>query len=269
MAQKKNTKEWAIGKLRQQIQGVMPLGSQGLDSSAFKKWTRDTEVAIESIFGKGSRHISDFKNVDYLPRPYFEDTTEAEKHAAFISGLNDAQAILQSMIEEVHEYWGLDQTAETAIDADRPPANNKVLVVHGHDSGTKETVARFLTKIGLEPVILHEQANRGRTIIEKFEDYSDVSFALALLTPDDFGGIADKPKSPEPRARQNVIFEFAYLIGKLGRKRVIGLKRGEVTLPSDYAGVLYVPFDDAGAWRMSVVKELKALGYSVDANKAL
>jgi hypothetical protein len=86
--------------------------------------------------------------------------------------------------------------------------NQKVFLVHGHDDGTKETVARFLSKIGLEPVILHEQPNKGRTIIEKFQDYSDVSYAIVLLTPDDIGAAFKKKETLSPRARQNVVFEF-------------------------------------------------------------
>ncbi len=147
--------------------------------------------------------------------------------------------------------------------------NRKVFVVHGHDHGMKETVARFLELIDLEPVILHEQANEGRTIIEKFEDYSDVSYAIVLLTPDDLGRPSEGDIEPSPRARQNVIFEFGYFIGKLGRDRVCGLKRGNVEILSDYSGVLYIDFDASGTWKLLLIKEMKAVGFEIDANKAL
>ena len=67
------------------------------------------------------------------------------------------------------------------------PTTNKVFIVHGHDEGMREAVARFLERIGFEAIILHEQANQGRTVIEKIVTHGDVGFAVVLLTPDDDG----------------------------------------------------------------------------------
>lgn len=135
-------------------------------------------------------------------------------------------------------------------------SSRRVFVVHGHDSEVKETVARFLEKLGLEPVILHEQPSQGRTIIEKFEvSSSDVAFAVVLLTPDDAGGTKEDPTYLQPRARQNVILELGYFLGRLGRTRVCALHREGVELPSDYQGVLYIEFDSAGAWKAKLAQE--------------
>lgn len=132
----------------------------------------------------------------------------------------------------------------------------KVFVVHGHDGEAKETVARFLEKLGLDPVILHEQPNQGRTLIEKFEISSnDVAFAVVLLTPDDLGRAANGSSDLRARARQNVILELGYFLGRLGRTRVCALHRGGVELPSDYQGVVYIEFDSAGAWRAKLAQE--------------
>src|SRR5207244_1787432 len=95
----------------------------------------------------------------------------------------------------------------------------KAFVVHGHDSEMKEAVARFLQTLEIEPVILHEQASRGRTVIEKIEDNSDVGFAIVLMSPDDVGAAASESTSLQPRARQNVILELGYFLGKLERNR--------------------------------------------------
>jgi len=124
-------------------------------------------------------------------------------------------------------------------------------------------VARFLEKLDIEPIILHEQADRGQTIIEKFEKHSEVAFAIVLLTPDDIGG--QDNSSLRKRARQNVIFEFGYFIGKLGRSNVCGLYCDGVELPSDYTGVLYTKAE--GGWQLNIIRELKAAGFSVDANR--
>ena len=154
-------------------------------------------------------------------------------------------------------------------EVDPVPLNTTdVFIVHGRDNGLKETVARFVSRLGLNPVILHEQADRGRTVIEKFEDHAEVGFALVLLTPDDVGGFAGG--ETRPRARQNVVFELGYFLGLLGRSRVVALRQGEdLELPSDYAGVIYTAVDPAGAWKFLLVRELRAAGFSVDANQAL
>lgn len=136
------------------------------------------------------------------------------------------------------------------------PDSNKVFLVHGHDNEAKEGTARFLQKLGLYPIVLHEQPNSGRTIIEKFEVYSgDIAFAVILLTPDDFGGIAATPEARKPRARQNVVIELGYFMGRLGRSRVCALHKGGVELPSDYQGVLFIELDPAGAWKAKLAQE--------------
>ena len=141
-------------------------------------------------------------------------------------------------------------------------SNSKsVFVVHGHDKAMESQVARFLERLDLIPIILHEQANKGRTIIEKFEGHSsDVGFAVVLLSPDDIGSA--KGGTPAPRARQNVILELGYFIGKLGRDRVCALHAGEVELPSDLHGVVWVPY--SGDWKLKLIQELRAAGISVN-----
>ncbi len=174
------------------------------------------------------------------------------------------------MIDEIKEYWDDEnQTpAPSAIHKNKQINMDEVFVIHGRDDGTKQTVARFLETLGLVPVILHEQANLGRTIIEKFEEHAQVGFAVALLMPDDLGSLKGEETKLNPRARQNVIFEFGYFIGKLGRKRVCALVKGDVEKPSDYDGVLYIPWDDSGGWKMRLIEELKTSGFKIDANRA-
>lgn len=148
------------------------------------------------------------------------------------------------------------------------PMSNKVFIVHGHDGEARETVARFLGNIGFEPIILHEQANKGRTIIEKVEANADVGFAVVLLTPDDLGR-AKGDTELEPRARQNVLLELGYFMARLGRDKVCALRKGEVSIPSDFAGVVWETMDDAGAWKQKLARELGAAGHTVDWNKVM
>lgn len=145
--------------------------------------------------------------------------------------------------------------------------SKKVFLVHGHNNEVKETVARFLEKIDLHPIILHEQANKGQTIIEKFEEYSDVSYAVVLMSPDDVGNTISNKKNLNFRARQNVIFELGYFFGKLGRKNVCALLNGDIERPSDYDGIIYIGFDNNDGWKMLLAKELKQAGLEFDGNK--
>ena len=115
-----------------------------------------------------------------------------------------------------------------------------------------------------EAVILHEQASQGMTIIEKIEAHGDVGFAVVLLTPDDSG--AKKGSEAVSRARQNVILELGYFIGRLGRARVTALRRGDVEVPSDFGGVVYENFDSGGGWKQALAKELAAAGFEIDWN---
>jgi predicted nucleotide-binding protein len=144
---------------------------------------------------------------------------------------------------------------------------NKVFVVHGHDEAALQSVARFMEQLGLEAIILREQPDQGRTIIEKFEDCArEVGFAVVLMTPDDIGQTATELQHTS-RARQNVIFELGYFAGKLGRGRACLLRRGDVEIPSDLYGVIYTDLDVADGWKLRLVRELKAAGLDFDANR--
>ncbi len=149
-------------------------------------------------------------------------------------------------------------------------SKSDIFLVHGHDNELKELVARFLEKIGLNVIILHEQPNQGKTIIEKFEEYAHVNFALIILSQDDLGNRKDKIGKAELnfRARQNVIFEHGFFIGKLGRNRVIALKKGELEIPSDLKGVLYINLESAD-WKIEVCKELYNAGLKILMNNLL
>ena len=144
--------------------------------------------------------------------------------------------------------------------------SNKIFIVHGHDDSAKNELARFIEKIGLKAIILHEQASGGNTIIEKIEEYANtVGFAIILYTACDKGK-SKKEDDLKDRARQNVVFEHGYFVGKLGRNRVIALNKENIETPSDIDGVLYIPMDSAGAWKTQIVQELKTAGYTIDAN---
>lgn len=144
---------------------------------------------------------------------------------------------------------------------------SKVFIVHGRDDLAKYSAARFVEKLGLSAVILHEQVNAGKTIIEKIEEHTNVGFALVLYTPCDSGGLVGD--TAKPRARQNVVFEHGYLIAKLGRHNVCALVKSSVEVPNDISGVVYITLDEHNAWQLALAKELRNSGFDIDMNKAI
>lgn len=171
---------------------------------------------------------------------------------------------VRGLKEEIDEHR---QFTAPQIEEPVAASTREVFIVHGHDDGAREAVARFLEKIGFKPIILHEQSNQGRTIIEKVEAHGDVGFAVVLLTPDDEG--CKRGGSPSPRARQNVILELGYFIGRLGRQHVLALKRDDLEIPSDFGGVVYETFDAGGSWKQAVGRELQDAGFEIDWNKVM
>lgn len=174
---------------------------------------------------------------------------------------------LRDLLAERLEGAAVAVSVEPARAARAP--GNRVFIVHGRDDAAKEAAARFIARLDFQPIILHEQPNAGRTIIEKLEGHLDVDFAVVLLTPDDVGGLAGDPPQLQNRARQNVVLELGLFIGALGRGRVCALHKGNLELPSDFDGVVYIPMDDAGGWHLLLAREMKQAGMNVDLNRAM
>jgi len=198
------------------------------------------------------------------PVPFYKKVDEFYSDVDYrVRGLHS----ILNRLELIPEAPELKQASPQQQAGHSREISRRVFIVHGHDEAAKESVARLLQTLDLEPIILHEKPNQGRTIIEKFEDYSDVGFAVVLLTPDDVGAAKEERGNLRPRARQNAIFELGFFIGKLGRERVCALHKGNVKILSDFSGVLWIPLDEAGAWKLKLGQEMKAAELDVDLNK--
>jgi predicted nucleotide-binding protein len=185
-------------------------------------------------------------------------------------------AWLQALVARL-DLYAEPEVGQFRESASKEPFSNRIFIIHGHDHDFKDAVAGFLRSLDFEPIILHEKANESLTIFEKFLKYADVGFAVALFTPDDYGGPATNidndgrrlrdAASHESRARQNVVFETGFFYGRLERGRVVALRKGDVSIHSDMNGVLYIPVDAAGHWKRDLAREIKVFYPALDLNR--
>lgn len=266
-----------IRKLKRRIEEINGLSSSGIQHGDAKVQTAESNIreAIREVFGQNSPEFHDHRYHNIWAGGYVMDESEYEMQQKFLSGIPQTVGILEGLIGRLEEKRAdlaeFDPSPfknSTNLFA-APALTRQVFVVHGHDEEAKQSVARFLEKLRLEAVILSERPNEGRTVIEKFEKNSDVGFAIVLLTPDDLGYRRDHPDELRSRARQNVILELGYFVGRLSRSRVCALYKGTVEMPSDFHGVIYLPMDDGAGWKLKLASELKQAGIEIDLNLAI
>ncbi|XDF33605.1 nucleotide-binding protein [Paracidovorax avenae] len=209
----------------------------------------------------------------FIPQIKAEDQASS---VAFIGGpsytyqaIGRATDVTDEFIEGAIGYKKALQETKGNTQKGKEGEPKRVFIVHGHDESAQNKAARFVERLGFEAIILHEKSSSGRTIIEKIEHYSDVGFAIVLYTPDDVGNVKSAPDNLNVRARQNVVFEHGYLIGRLGRQNVSALVDGKLELPNDISGVVYISLDEGSAWQLQLAKEMKQSGYKIDMNKLI
>lgn len=229
-------------------------------SNEYSKWSLYNKELLETLFTTSERSEA-YNSVASIKMP----TTLSEAIEHFQENIDTKIHRIESIIDRLEFNLPSSSVQEPMKNH---PKSNRVFVVHGHDEIAKTNLEIFLREIGLEPVVLHRQADEGQTIIEKFEKHSDVGYAFILLTPDEIAYLKsetskdDTTRKTEFRARPNVIFEFGYFVGKLGRSRVCCLHTGNVSLPSDVSGMIYKRYENKiEEVAYDVIKDLKAAGY--------
>lgn len=233
-----------------------------LDSTSLDKLRRKGRMLITNIYSEKSNYLKDFRNISFYPSVYPSDASYDLE--CWNRGRNNIINLVNTMLEEQELFGSKNNKKINSIAKD----SNKVFIVHGHDETAKINVARFVEKLGLKAIILHEQASKGKTIIEKFEEQAlSSSFSIILLTPDDIGYAKGEKDHETYRARQNVIFELGYFCGALGRKNVSVLYKDGVEIPNDYMGVVYTRLDESEGWKLNLAKEMKQAGLEIDMNK--
>jgi predicted nucleotide-binding protein len=238
----------------------------------YQIWKTEVENLIIYQFGENSSLYYSFSEGD----SEHEECNFNKAHGYIIGSLRAALNTIRFVAKTKRgETRGEKTPAEAIREINREEGipikdGKKVFIVHGHDERLKNQLEIFLTEIGLEPVILHRKPDEGLTVIEKFEKHSDVGYAFILLTPDDISYSAseentpDEEKKREMRARQNVIWEFGFFVGRLGRNKVCCLYKEGVTLPTDIHGMLYKKITDrVEEVAFAILKDLRAAGYDL------
>ena len=221
------------------------------------------ELFIKRVYGTDSEYLDHLQSIPFQNYGYDSESLEENKKT-WNEGKKFYKNICEVFIEEIAKFD--DQTNDLVKPSELHVISNKIFVVHGHDDEMLYAVESFILTIEKEPIILRKQPNKGRTIIEKFEDYSDVDFAIVLFSPDDEGRAKTEDKF-KPRPRQNVVFELGFFIGKLGRNKVVVLHRTitDFEMLSDFTGVLFEPYETG--WELKIARELKSAGCEIDLNK--
>ncbi len=282
------SREEAYQKIQARIEKGQQLRSEDIRSNERKKagrerkdWSEDNKILLLSLFGEESTAVAQYIHFDnFLDSRSLERFSPAVPYHVrrlrlYEERMNSSIKSLEEILRELGLYDKPSDIQRTSVNEDTSDSfarifGDKVFIVHGHDDEAKETVARFVGNFGIEATILHEQANRGQTIPEKFEEHaSEAGFAIILLTPDDVGASKDETDNLKPRARQNVVLELGYFWGRLGRGRVCVLHKGGVELPSDMQGILYVPMDNFDGWKHKLAREMKQAGLPIDPEKLL
>lgn len=216
----------------------------------------------------------------YIPAIHFDngpfnaafDVPIQEVHRSLARSKASNIVLLEQAIETLNERLaeaGVLASSSQNTSRSNAHESRKVFLVHGRDDAAKNEVALFLRAIGLEPIILHLRPNGGRHLLTKFrEELEGAGFAVILMMPEDEGGLAGTVDL-RPRARQNVVFELGFFIGKLGPANVAALLKGDVEKPSDFDGIAYIPFDLSGRWKMDLARELHHAKVPFDPAKAL
>lgn len=244
------------------------------DSQNRSKLFKRFEVLLLNYLDNGKYYVERMNRVSFSPydalnefgSEWYEEMefNESEWKKQWTIGYTEALNVMKDTIEEVKLLDSIDNGAMK----EKPKKDcSTVFIVHGHDDASKYEVARFVETIGFRSTILHEQASSGSTIIEKIEQHTDVGFAIVLYTQCDVGAAKSDQDNLQPRARQNVVFEHGFLIGKIGRKNVVALVKGNVEKPNDISGVVYISLDESQGWKLSLVREMRASGYDIDMNK--
>lgn len=248
-----------IDSLIKQVDEMEPLDK--VDSANIK--TR-IKICIKKYFNKDEIFTEELEMIRLVPIEFGVLGTPGSKSDQYSVWNNGKKKLINLLNNMKFDIVSFSRTDAQISENFSKTLGKKIFIVHGHNNEMKEAVARLLENKKFEPIIFHEQANKGRTIIEKLiQEGNTVSFAIILLSGDDIFQTTEGKKVV--RTRQNVILELGYFLGILGKERVFVLYStdNDFEMPSDFHGVLYTEYDKYGAWKTELCKELIAIGHYI------
>ena len=260
---------WTDKSRRNELQGfIMPI---------IRTLEKQKNIRIVPILAKPYPwEITEFKLLQVLPstgKPIAtgsKRTDDLVEIALALTNIANETSPTQPIVIDLSETTTNTTPKKEETKVKKTPEKPIVFIVHGHNDAMKDKVELFVRQMNFEPIVLHKQVNKGRTIIEKFEDYaSKTAFAIVILSADDYG-YAKKwgAETKKQRARQNVVFEFGFFAGSLGREKVLVLQETSSNFEAvgDYSGVIYVSYEE-GNWNLEIAREMKSAGLPVDLNR--
>jgi len=284
----KYTDKQAIEELKRQVDEIDNVRKKPRMSPKFRAWQNQTSDILSHVFGRKSKQVKDFGNIQYTLAAFSNQTPESKFDEVFQQGLKKAAIVLSSLIKDIQDNGTggkeVKEISEKPVktEVSRPAANeqapartapsvsepvsrvirapgnsNKIFVVYADDGAIKRDLTDFLSRIGIAPVLIKGKPGQLTTLLDQLHEHGDVSYAVVLLDP------------AESSITQDVVFELGILVGCLGPYRICGLLRNKLDILANYSGISYVAFDPAGAWKFMMIKHLKSVGYDVDANLAL
>ena len=253
--------EGEIGRLKEAYRNL-----QFDDSAGLTRLRNETRTVLIAVLGeKEAKHYLDgFADLSFYS--LFGDRSDDARQ--WPEGVRKAVAVLES-VEHHLRIRGVTPSKKVPSQTDR----RKAFIVHGHDHPMLHEIEAFVRRIGIQPIILKEEASRGGTVIEKFERNADVPFAIVLLSLDDIGRATSSPPGSEKRRpRQNAVLEAGFFIGRLDRQNVTIVvdadHDAEAEYPSDLAGVVTIHYAPGGDWKTRLMREFKASDIEHDPSKA-
>jgi predicted nucleotide-binding protein len=267
-------KQQAKETIKSLIARIPALQNTDDDSPEFEKWKRDTRVAIRNIFAGSTSHIQDFENqlLGLLVDRY---TSGLQRHNHYLKFLDTSRAILESMIEEIDQYWpsSTPPTKETARALSILSDPTKVFVVHGRNTKLLQAMFAFLRSIGLNPIEWNQAiagTKKGSPSIAEILDtaFNEAQAVIVLLTGDDEAKLRrqflknndpDYERQLTPQSRPNVLFESGMAIGRQPDRTIL-VQIGEQRPFTDIAGKHITHMDNTSEKRQELATKLTNAG---------
>ena len=147
--------------------------------------------------------------------------------------------------------------------------NKNVFIVYGRDENLLNEVKLLVTQLGLKPILISNEPDKGRSIFGKIKDsVNKCCYSIVLWTPDDVGSLATETEKIQFRARENVLIELGYVVAKLGEENVTIIKKGNPNIPTDIQGLALILREES-EWKNHLYKNLKEVFKDISSDDIL